>query len=90
MDRLYSIVRRCSPHLFDWMETRVILWRLWPKLVCYRNVSSKADRHYSLHLAHWGFLYYMYTLQHTVRCGDGVGGGEVGAGGTVVCIEKGR
>lgn len=70
------------------METRVILWQLWLKLVCYRNVSSKADRHYSLHLAHWGFLYYMYTLQHMVRWCDW--GGGRGGGGTLACIEKGR
>lgn len=53
------------------METRVILRWLRPKSVSTRNVSSKADRHYSLLLVHWGFLYYMYTLQHMVHLCDG-------------------
>lgn len=53
------------------METRVIWWQLGPKSVSYRNVSSKADRHYSLRLAHWGSLYYMYTRQHMVHLSDG-------------------
>lgn len=69
------------------MEARVILRWLWPKLVCYRNVSSKADGHYSPHLAHWGFLYYMYTLQHMVRLSDG---GVKGGGVSVARIEKRR
>jgi len=34
-------------------------------------VSSKADRHYSRLPAHWGGLYYMYTLQHMVHLSDG-------------------
>lgn len=72
--RLYSTVRRCSSHPLDWMETRVILRWLRPKSVSYRNVSSKADRHYRLLLAHWGSLYYMYTRQHMVHLSDGGGG----------------
>lgn len=34
-------------------------------------MSSKADRHYSFLLAHWGCRYYMYALQHMVHLSDG-------------------
>lgn len=78
--RLYSTVRRCSSHLLDWMETQVISWYLRPKSVYYRNVSSKADRHYSLLPAHWGCSYCMYNLQHMVHPPDG--------GNSTAVIEK--
>lgn len=79
--RLYSAVRRCSLHLPDWMETRVISRSLGPKSVSYRNVSSKADRHSSLGLAHWGSLYYMYTRQHMVHLSDGANSAACTRGG---------